>query len=105
MEPDQLKHGFTGLSKCVVYSALQQFLQLFKNFIDARSSVISLPIVWKQSVNSEMAKVHRDVLVKKSVLFCRLDFSKDYRIEATYAEHQQILQLILGQYNVTAALE
>ena len=53
--------------------------------------------------NSEMAKVHRDVSEKIRIIR-RLDFSKDYRIEATYAEHQQILQLILG-HNVTAALE
>ena len=57
----------------------------------------------RASGNNEMAKIHRD-LSERIRIIRRLDFSKDYRIEATYAEHQQILQLILG-HNVTAALE
>jgi len=46
--------------------------------------------------NTEMAKVHRDVSEKIRIIR-RLDFSKDYRIDATYAEHQKILEQILSK--------
>ena len=46
--------------------------------------------------NHEMAKVHRDVSEKIRIIR-RLDFSKDYRIDATYAEHQKILEQILNK--------
>jgi DNA-binding GntR family transcriptional regulator len=46
--------------------------------------------------NHEMAKVHRDVSEKIRIIR-RLDFSKDYRIDATYAEHQKILEQILSK--------
>ncbi|MCF9034897.1 GntR family transcriptional regulator [Acinetobacter nectaris] len=44
--------------------------------------------------NQEMARIHRE-LSEKIRIIRRLDFSKDYRVEATYSEHQNILQLIL----------
>ena len=43
--------------------------------------------------NHEMARIHRD-LSEKIRIIRRLDFSKQYRIEATYQEHQHILKLI-----------
>jgi DNA-binding GntR family transcriptional regulator len=46
--------------------------------------------------NHEMARIHRD-LSEKIRIIRRLDFSKQYRIEATYQEHQYILKLIFEQ--------
>ena len=46
--------------------------------------------------NTEMAKIHSEISDKIRIIR-RLDFSKDYRIEATYAEHQQILKALLAQ--------
>lgn len=46
--------------------------------------------------NAEMARVHCDVSEKIRIIR-RLDFSKEYRIEATYTEHQHILNLILSR--------
>lgn len=46
--------------------------------------------------NTEMAKIHSEISEKIRIIR-RLDFSKDYRIEATYAEHQQILKALLAQ--------
>ena len=46
--------------------------------------------------NAEMAKIHSEISEKIRIIR-RLDFSKDYRIEATYAEHQQILRALLAQ--------
>lgn len=43
--------------------------------------------------NQEMAKVHRE-LSEKIRIIRRFDFSKQYRIEATYAEHREILEFI-----------
>lgn len=43
--------------------------------------------------NQEMARIHRE-LSEKIRIIRRLDFSKQYRIEATYAEHQTILGFI-----------
>lgn len=44
--------------------------------------------------NAEMARIHHE-LSEKIRIIRRLDFSKDDRIEATYAEHQQILTQLL----------
>lgn len=46
--------------------------------------------------NQEMARIHRE-LSEKIRIIRRLDFSKTYRIEATYSEHQHILELILNK--------
>lgn len=46
--------------------------------------------------NNEMARIHLD-LSEKIRIIRRLDFSKQYRIEATYQEHQHILNLIFEQ--------
>jgi len=54
------------------------------------------------SGNLEMAKVHADITEKIRIVR-RLDFTKSDRIEATYQEHQQILQLI-AQRRVEQAL-
>ena len=43
--------------------------------------------------NQEMSRIHRD-LSEKIRIIRRLDFSKQYRIEVTYAEHQTILGFI-----------
>lgn len=43
-----------------------------------------------------MVRIHRD-LSEKIRIIRRLDFSKQYRIEATYQEHQYILNLIFEQ--------
>jgi len=40
-----------------------------------------------------MARIHRD-LSERIRIIRRLDFSKDYRVEATYQEHQKILGFI-----------
>lgn len=44
--------------------------------------------------NQEMTKLHHE-LNEKIRMIRRLDFSKTHRIEATYAQHQNILRLIL----------
>lgn len=46
--------------------------------------------------NAEMAKIHSEISEKIRIIR-RLDFSKDYRVTATYAEHQQILKALLAQ--------
>ena len=46
--------------------------------------------------NTEMAKIHSEISEKIRIIR-RLDFSKDYRVTATYAEHQQILKALLAQ--------
>lgn len=46
--------------------------------------------------NAEMTKIHSEISEKIRIIR-RLNFSKDYRIEATYAEHQQILKALLAQ--------
>lgn len=46
--------------------------------------------------NNEMARIHLD-LSEKIRIIRRLDFSKQYRIEATYQEHQYVLNLIFEQ--------
>lgn len=51
--------------------------------------------------NHEMARIHRD-LSEKIRIIRRLDFSKQYRIEATYQEHQHILKLIFNQKSTEA---
>lgn len=43
-----------------------------------------------------MVRIHRD-LSEKIRIIRRLDFSKQYLIEATYQEHQHILNLIFEQ--------
>lgn len=54
--------------------------------------------------NLEMAKIHQDISEKIRIIR-RLDFSKDFRIEATYAEHQQILACIFRKDSETACKE
>lgn len=51
--------------------------------------------------NHEMARIHRD-LSEKIRIIRRLDFSKQYRIEATYQEHQHILKLIFNRQTTEA---
>jgi len=46
--------------------------------------------------NAEMAKIHSEISEKIRIIR-RLDFSKDYRVTATYAENQQILKALLAQ--------
>lgn len=46
--------------------------------------------------NHEMARLHREISEKIRIIR-RLDFSKQYRIEATYQEHQQILGHIFAK--------
>lgn len=52
--------------------------------------------------NQEMANLHQEISEKIRIIR-RLDFSKSNRIEATYIEHQQILNAIL-QHQTNAAL-
>ena len=46
--------------------------------------------------NPEMAQIHRDV-TEKIRLVRRLDFTKEYRVDATYDEHAAILRAILAR--------
>lgn len=46
--------------------------------------------------NPEMTEVHRDVTEKISIIR-HLDFTKDYRIDATYVEHGAILRAVLAR--------
>ncbi|SAI69251.1 GntR family transcriptional regulator [Bordetella ansorpii] len=46
--------------------------------------------------NSEMAQIHRDV-TEKIRLVRRLDFTKEYRVDATYDEHAAVLRAILAR--------
>lgn len=48
------------------------------------------------AANTEMTKIHREISEKIRIIR-RLDFSKINRIEATYIEHQKILNLILSK--------
>lgn len=100
METEQLKQALQTLVNLWCIQP-EQFLHDLKT-LSMQDEAFHCQLV-EAIGNSEMAKVHRDVSEKIRIIR-RLDFSKDYRIEATYAEHQQILQLILG-HNVTAALE
>jgi DNA-binding GntR family transcriptional regulator len=44
--------------------------------------------------NDEMARIHHD-LTERIRIIRRLDFTKDWRIEATYQEHAKILRAVL----------
>ncbi|WP_415815539.1 GntR family transcriptional regulator [Bordetella tumbae] len=46
--------------------------------------------------NPEMASIHRDVTEKIRIIR-QLDFTKDYRVDATYQEHGAILRAILAR--------
>ncbi|USE77879.1 GntR family transcriptional regulator [Cupriavidus gilardii] len=46
--------------------------------------------------NAEMARVHRDI-TERIRMVRSLDFTKSFRIEATYEEHAQILRAILAK--------
>ncbi len=46
--------------------------------------------------NSEMAQIHREV-TEKIRLVRRLDFTKEYRVDATYDEHAAVLRAILAR--------
>ncbi|MCD0505461.1 GntR family transcriptional regulator [Bordetella petrii] len=46
--------------------------------------------------NPEMAQIHRDVTEKIRIIR-QLDFTKDYRVDATYMEHGAILRAILAR--------
>lgn len=51
--------------------------------------------------NQEMARIHRE-LSEKIRIIRRLDFSKKYRVDATYLEHQEILTLIFDKNQTQA---
>ena len=46
--------------------------------------------------NAEMAQIHRDVTEKIRIVR-RLDFTKDFRVDATYDEHAAILRAVLAR--------
>jgi DNA-binding GntR family transcriptional regulator len=46
--------------------------------------------------NPEMAQIHRD-LTEKIRIVRRLDFTKDFRVDATYEEHAAILRAVLAR--------
>jgi len=46
--------------------------------------------------NPEMAQIHRDVTEKIRIVR-RLDFTKDFRVDATYEEHAAILRAVLAR--------
>lgn len=46
--------------------------------------------------NPEMAQIHRDVTEKIRIVR-RLDFTKDFRVDATYDEHAAILRAVLSR--------
>jgi len=52
--------------------------------------------------NPEMAQIHRDVTEKIRIVR-RLDFTKDFRVDATYDEHAAILRAILARRAEEAA--
>lgn len=54
--------------------------------------------------NMEMVKIHQDISEKIRIIR-RLDFSKDFRIEATYTEHQRILACIFQKDSQAACSE
>lgn len=56
----------------------------------------------RAAANQEMARIHKE-LSEKMRIIRRLDFSKQHRIEATYLEHQTILNYIF-EHNTEAAL-
>jgi len=52
--------------------------------------------------NPEMAQIHRDVTEKIRIVR-RLDFTKDFRVDATYDEHAAILRAVLARRGDEAA--
>jgi DNA-binding GntR family transcriptional regulator len=46
--------------------------------------------------NAEMMQIHRDVTEKIRIVR-RLDFTKDFRVDATYAEHAAMLRAIFAR--------
>src|SRR3546814_2521785 len=46
--------------------------------------------------NPEMAQIHRDITEKIRIIR-QLDFTKDYRVDATYVEHGAILRAVLAR--------
>jgi len=46
--------------------------------------------------NPEMTQIHRDVTEKIRIVR-RLDFTKDFRVDATYDEHAAILRAVLAR--------
>lgn len=46
--------------------------------------------------NPEMAQIHRDITEKIRIIR-QLDFTKDYRVDATYMEHAAILRAVLAR--------
>ena len=52
--------------------------------------------------NPEMALIHRDVTEKIRIVR-RLDFTKDFRVDATYDEHAAILRAVLARRTDEAA--
>ncbi len=52
--------------------------------------------------NPEMAQIHRDVTEKIRIVR-RLDFTKDFRVDATYDEHAAILRAVLSRRTDEAA--
>ncbi|WP_445115722.1 GntR family transcriptional regulator [Acinetobacter sp. WZC-1] len=51
--------------------------------------------------NREMSKIHQEISEKIRIIR-RLDFSRDDRVDATYTEHQQILEFIFAQHSHAA---
>ncbi|WP_168379151.1 GntR family transcriptional regulator [Acinetobacter cumulans] len=100
MEPEQLKQALQTLVNLWCIQP-EQYLHDLKT-LSMQDEAFHCQLV-EAIGNSEMAKVHRDVSEKIRIIR-RLDFSKDYRIDATYAEHQKILEQILSK-NKDLALE
>jgi DNA-binding GntR family transcriptional regulator len=51
--------------------------------------------------NAEMAQIHRDITEKISIIR-QLDFTKDYRVDATYMEHAAILRAVMARREAEA---
>jgi len=53
--------------------------------------------------NREMARIHHDITERIRIIR-HLDFTKELRIEATYAEHAKILRAVIERHSVEAVL-
>lgn len=71
-----------------------QYIQDLKTISQLDESFHSILVL--AAGNKELAKLHHDITEKIRIIR-RLDFSKNYRIEATYQEHQKILNSIIIQ--------
>lgn len=95
---------------CLEIEEIQNLLRIWK--VDAVNYVQDLKTmahidedfhcaIVRAAGNQEMANLHQEISEKIRIIR-RLDFSKSNRIEATYIEHQQILNAILQQQTNTA---